>query len=189
MTRETPEKTAVASTDTTRRSVLGLVAGVAAFGGATVARAADGVDHSQMDHGNMDHGQMDHSKMDHATWGKNGPGHSMEPKNAKLVDAAFDCQKAGQACIEHCIDLMASGDASLKDCMRSVEVMLPTIAALAKHAAFDSKRLKAVATLCRDICQDCEGECKKHEEKHALCKACRESCTACIKECNAVIGG
>lgn len=165
-----------ASAGPTRRGVLGLAAGAAAVLGAGGARAADGMDHSQMDHSQMDHSAMGHDMA----------GHAMGPKNAKLVAAALACEKTGTACMEHCIDLMGSGDTSLKDCMRSVSVMLPTIQALARHAAFDSKFLKAVATLCRAVCEDCEAECKKHEAKHALCKACREACTECAEACKAI---
>lgn len=130
------------------------------------------------DHEHMNHAEMDHSKMDH--------GSAPAPRQA-LIDAALHCVNKGEVCINHCIGLLSTGDTSLKDCIRSVSVMLPMCVALTRLAALDAKRLKDFAKVCLDVCADCEAECKKHAEHHAACKACGESCAACIKECKAVI--
>lgn len=117
-------------------------------------------------------------------------GHYMgPPKHEPLVAAALDCVKRGELCADHCLMMLGMGNTELKDCMRSVQTMLPMCVALARLAALDAKRLKSYAAVCRDVCADCEEECKKHADKHALCKACAESCAACIKECKAVIDG
>lgn len=119
-------------------------------------------------------------------------GHDMsghgKAKNKALVDAALACVGRGEVCAEHCIGMLSMGDTSLKDCLRSVQTMLPMCLALARLGALDAKRLKEFAKVCRDVCADCEEECKKHSEKHELCKACADSCADCIKECKAVIG-
>ena len=60
--------------------------------------------------------------------------------------------------------------------MRTVAIMLPICATLARIAAMDAKRLKENAA----VCKDCEDECRKHEKQHAECKACAESCAAWI---------
>ncbi|NOT72367.1 MAG: four-helix bundle copper-binding protein [Hyphomicrobium sp.] len=157
-----------------RRAALasGLAAGAAVagvFAGGPPARAADKADpHAGHDMGTM----TDHS------------GHGGAPKHQALIDAALHCVNKGEVCIDHCIQLLSKGDTSLKDCIRSVSAMLPMCGALAKMAALDAPRLKAFAKVCRDVCADCETECKKHQDHHALCKACAESCAACIKECD-----
>ena len=46
---------------------------------------------------------------------------------------------------------------------------------------------KAMARVALEACQLCEKECRKHESKHAECKACMESCLNCIKQCKALV--
>lgn len=134
---------------------------------ATGARAAEDHEH---------HG--DHAG--HAT-------HGAAPKHQALIDSALKCVGRGEVCVDHCLALMATGDTSLKDCMRSVQIMMPMCSALMRAAAFDTPRLKEIAKVCLDICADCEKECKKHAEHHAACKACMESCADCAAECKKVI--
>lgn len=105
------------------------------------------------------------------------------PKHKALVDSALKCVGRGEECLDHCMQLLGTGDTELKDCARSVSAMLPMCAALARYGALDAPRLKQLAKLCIDVCSDCEKECNKHKEKHALCRACAESCAECIKEC------
>jgi len=78
-------------------------------------------------------------------------------------------------------------DAMIANCLDSVADMLPMCAGLAKLASNQSSHLKALAKVCIAICEDCEKECRKHEDKHAECKACAESCAACIKECKQLV--
>jgi len=108
--------------------------------------------------------------------------HHGGPRHQALIDSALKCINRGEVCIEHCMQLLGTGDTSLKDCIRSVSGMLPMCAALVRLGALDAKRLKALARVCIDVCADCEEECKKHD-KHAQCRDCAESCAECIKEC------
>jgi Cys-rich four helix bundle protein (predicted Tat secretion target) len=101
-------------------------------------------------------------------------------KHQSLVDAALGCVKAGNGCIDHCIELLLAGDTSLGDCARAVQQMLATCDTLAKLAAYDSKFLPEYAKICAEICRNCQTECRKHESHHAACKACAESCAKCI---------
>ena len=158
-----------------RRTALGFAAAALTLG-AGRAIAADG--HEGMDHSQMDHSKMDHSAMDHSMHGT---------KHKAVIDTANDCIGKGEVCIAHCIDLMKGGDTAMADCMKSVSAMMAMCAALVRLAALDSQRLKELAAVCKDVCADCEAECKKHAEKHAVCKACMDSCTACIKECKALL--
>jgi|CXWK01.1.fsa_nt_gi Cys-rich four helix bundle protein (predicted Tat secretion target) len=164
-----------------RRALLAAGTGLAAaLYSAAAARAEDAPDAAQMDHSKMDHSAMDHSAMGHG---------SADAKFQKLIDAAHHCGNKGEVCLDHCIALLSKGDTSLKDCIRSISVMLPMCQTLSRLAALDAKRLKEFVKVCAGVCADCEAECKKHAEHHAICKACQESCAACIKECKVVLDG
>lgn len=158
-----------------RRAALGFAAAAVtlAAGRTMAADGHEGMDHSQMDHSKMDHSAMDHSM--HAT------------KHKAVIDTASACIAKGEVCVAHCIDLMKAGDTAMADCMKTVSAMMPMCAALVRLAALDSKRLKELAAVCNDVLADCEAECKKHAGKHAVCKDCMDSCTACIKECKALM--
>lgn len=108
-------------------------------------------------------------------------------KHQALIDIAAKCVARGEACLNHCIALMSTGDTSLKDCIRTVSVMLPMCGALMRVAGLDATRLKDVAKVCIDVCDDCVKACKPHIEHHALCKACSDSCMECIDACKKVI--
>jgi Cys-rich four helix bundle protein (predicted Tat secretion target) len=168
--RQTPgietETRATTNVETTRRSVIGAAAGGAllAAGLAGPAAQAEEVDHSAMGH-------------------TSGPA-----PHQKLIDAALHCVNRGEVCTNHCIKQLAAGDTSLADCMRTVQAMNATCAALARLAALQSPRLQQMAKLTIEVCSDCEAQCKKHADHHAECKACMESCQACIKECKGTLG-
>jgi Cys-rich four helix bundle protein (predicted Tat secretion target) len=100
-----------------------------------------------------------------------------------LADAAGACVATGQSCLDHCLDLLGTGDKELGACAKSVMQMLPLCSALQSLANQDSKYLIKLANAAMDACQDCEEECKKHADKHDVCKRCGESCRACYKEC------
>jgi len=107
--------------------------------------------------------------------------HHHEAKHAELVDLALVCVGSGEICAKHCIDVMATGDTSLTDCLISVNEMLPMCNALARFAALDAKRLTQLGKVCIDVCKDCADECDKHADKHAECKACGEACLDLVK--------
>ncbi|NVO17477.1 MAG: Csp1 family four helix bundle copper storage protein [Rhodoplanes sp.] len=106
--------------------------------------------------------------------------------NAPLVAAATNCVRAGLACINHCFDSLAAGDTSLAACARSVDQMSAVCGALAKLASAGSPHLPAMAKLAQAVCLDCEKECRKHADHHAVCKACADACAACAEECRKV---
>lgn len=147
-----------------RREVLKTVAGAVAAAMATSAAAA-AQDHQHHHH---DHGAMG---------GKS---------YAALIDSSSDCQKTGEACLAHCLVLLGQGDKEMAACAQSVSELLATCNALMKLALQGSKFTPAMAKVATDVCAACEKECRKHEKKHAECKACADSCAACLKECKVV---
>ena len=172
-------------TRVTRRQVLSSGAASGFVLAAAVAAADPASGQEEHKHHDMEH--MEH--MDHAAGAseQNAHDHNAPAKHKALIDSAFACLNHGEICINHCLTTLSTGDTSLKDCMRSVSVMMPMCAALARAGALEASRLKDIAKVCIDICADCETECKKHAEHHAACKACGQSCADCIAECKKVI--
>lgn len=123
---------------------------------------------------NMAFAQMDHQH------------HHSNPHEA-AIDAALDCLKKGQACLDHCMILFKKGDNSVAACADTVNEMLAMCSTLSKMASYQSKHLKAFAKVCIATCKDCRKECRKHEDKHAECKACADSCKNCIAQCEKLI--
>ena len=144
-----------------RRELLGAFTALAATGLATHAQAAD--EHNHHHH------------------------HAAAAPYAALLIAAADCVVKGQACLAHCLVLLGQGDKAMASCAQNVNQMLALCGALQNLAAQNAKLTPALAKVALDACTTCEAECKKHENQHAECKACRESCTACINACKAVL--
>jgi len=105
-----------------------------------------------------------------------------------LLATTSDCVAKGQVCIAHCLVLLADGDKVMAECAKSVSQTIALCQALESLAAQQSSLVPSLAKVTLEACQACEKECRKHENKHAECKACAESCVACIKECKAVLG-
>ena len=99
-----------------------------------------------------------------------------------LTAAANDCVDKGQACISHCMETFLDGDTTMAECAASVQQMLPVCTAMAYLSSYDSKHLPALAKACIGICEDCEKECRVHEEHQPECRACADACAALITE-------
>jgi Cys-rich four helix bundle protein (predicted Tat secretion target) len=89
---------------------------------------------------------------------------------------------AGDACLQHCLDVLAKGDTSLGECAQSVRQMLAVCNAVGPIAVANSKYLKPMARLCVEVCSDCERICRKHGAHHAACKRCAEACARTVAE-------
>jgi Cys-rich four helix bundle protein (predicted Tat secretion target) len=117
---------------------------------------------------------------------KTGP--ISKDKLKKATDAAFDCIKKGEACTAHCLDMIASGDTSMKDCLPTLANMMAACAAFAKIGTYNSAKPEAMrhlASACADLCKDCAESCKTHAE-HAVCKVCMDACNKCAEACTAM---
>lgn len=100
-----------------------------------------------------------------------------------VIAASADCLKTGEVCLAHCIQLLGKGDTELAACAASVNEMMPICDALLRLVSQGSRYLPALAKVAADTCASCEKECRKHEKKHAECKACADACATCLKEC------
>ncbi len=48
-----------------------------------------------------------------------------DPKKRELADAGAECVKAGDICMEHCLELLRQGDKNMVKCSETVAAMLP----------------------------------------------------------------
>ena len=111
------------------------------------------------------------------------PGHRHEdhaPKSPGVLNAVNDCVVKAQQCAAHCLVAFQEGDTTLADCARKVNEMLPICKGFSYQLAANSPYVKALSAVCQQACEDCETECRKHEDKHAECKECAESCAQVV---------
>jgi len=116
------------------------------------------------------------------------PGPGRMPPDTALAEAAYACIGKGQACLAHCIGMLAAGDTMMAGCAPAVHDMHAVMPGLAAAAASGSRHLKALARAAMEFCKDCEAECRKHAEMHVVCKECAEACARTIAACQRVIG-
>ena len=112
------------------------------------------------------------------------PSHDHSKHTAQLPDvlsATNACLDAGQRCIAHCLVSFREGDLQLADCAAKVHEMQAICGAFSYLLAANSEYTKAYASVCEQVCADCENECLKHKE-HIECKACGEACAALVDQ-------
>jgi len=109
--------------------------------------------------------------------------HAIPASRQKVINASLGCVKAGQECIQHCIDMFKMKDTSMAECIDAAQEMLATCTAISQLASYDSRHLKEFAATCIKVCEDCKDACDEHADKHRACKACSDSCADCIKAC------
>ncbi len=108
--------------------------------------------------------------------------HAGSGKYQALADAASACSSAAEACVGHCIAMLAEGDKTLVECAATSREVAVVCGGLRALAAQGSPHLAQYAKVAGEICKSCEAECARHPQ-HPTCKACAESCAACAAEC------
>jgi Cys-rich four helix bundle protein (predicted Tat secretion target) len=116
------------------------------------------------------------------------PAHVHGGGDPGLAEAAYACLGKGQTCLAHCIGMLAAGDTTMAGCAPAVHDMHAVMTGLAAAAASGSRHLKELARVAMEFCKDCEAECRKHADKHVVCKECAEACARTIAACQKVIG-
>jgi len=116
-------------------------------------------------------------------------GHADMGKYEGFAAAARECAGAGDACLEHCLMLLADGDTSMAECAKRVRDMVAICHAVSPLAAGASRHVKTLAALCKAVCEDCAAECEKHADKHAACKRCLDQCRKGIEVAGQVAAG
>lgn len=107
---------------------------------------------------------------DHAHHGQHGAAAS------PVAAAAYDCVRAGDTCLAHCLALLSKGDTSMAGCAVAVRDMVAGMNALAAIASGGGKRAAELAGPLAKLCEDCARECQPHADHHPTCRACLESC-------------
>ncbi len=106
---------------------------------------------------------------DHAHHGHHGGAES------PVAAAAYDCVRAGDACLAHCLAMLSKGDTSMAGCAVAVRDMIAGMSALAAISSGGGRRAAELAGPLAKLCEDCAQECQRHAE-HPVCRACLESC-------------
>lgn len=104
----------------------------------------------------------------------------------RLVQAADECTRTGRICFSHCLETFRGGDTTMADCAWVVEQMMHVCEALSALASYDSPHLKELGAVCLAVCEDCERECRVHEEHQQECKDCADACAVLIREIRAL---
>lgn len=112
--------------------------------------------------------------------------HGGAAKYQALTDTSLDCIGKAEACLAHCLVLLGQGEKEMAACAQSVNQLLAICTAMVKLSIQESGYLPALAKIAATVCADCEKQCRKHEKKHAQCKACADGCAACLKQCKAI---
>ena len=114
------------------------------------------------------------------------PTESMHPAKYKaLEESTSRCVAAGDACLRHCLGMLAHKDTSMAACTSLSYQMVAACGALQSLAALNSPHVPAFAKVVAQICADCQNECEKFPGV-VECKACGDSCKACAEECRKV---
>ncbi len=103
-----------------------------------------------------------------------------------LTHALMHCQEIGMKCLQHCVEILSSGDKSMAECTKTVRDMVTMCKATLELAAQKSAHLPKLAALCATVCDECAKACEPHKDHHSICKQCMESCRDCAKECRKV---
>ncbi len=99
----------------------------------------------------------------------------------KVMDLANECTATGRICMNHCLTSFQAGDTMLADCAASVYDMLSICDTFAAQLTTGSAYVAGFAVVCRQACEDCEVECRKHARHHSECRDSAEACEKLVK--------
>jgi len=117
-----------------------------------------------------------------------GHDHSSHAQGSALIDAATACVRTAEACLDHCLEVLAAGDRTMEGCGHAVNGLRSVCGTLAVLAIQRSPLLGKYAAVAKQFCDACEKECRKHADEHAACKDCADACVACSRECAKLAG-
>lgn len=106
-----------------------------------------------------------------------------QSKNVDLVKAANDCVLAVEPCLASCIEVLGTGDKTMRECAESIIELGAVCTALMKSAAIGAKHLKQIAAVAKQVCLSCEEQCLKHKE-YQQCLDCANACKKCAEVCD-----
>ncbi|MEQ1618086.1 MAG: hypothetical protein ABL883_07050 [Terricaulis sp.] len=120
--------------------------------------------------------------------GHAGPDTGLSEPESAVVHALAHCDMVGQACLTHCLSLLAQGDASMAACASGVREMLSVCQATTVLIQSRSSLAAAQLAVCRDACAACRAACLPHVDHHTQCSECAQACTRAIVAIEALLG-
>jgi Cys-rich four helix bundle protein (predicted Tat secretion target) len=124
---------------------------------------------------------QDHAGHDHAAMMAAAKAAPAKPrKYDALVKPLSECMAAVQVCMNHCQVVLATGDKSMGDCLRTALDCDVVCGAALKAAGLNSAYTPALAKTAQAAMEACVKSCKPHIEHHAECKGCHDACLVAI---------
>ena len=74
----------------------------------------------------------------------------------------------------------------MPDCAKKVNEMMPICKAFSYQLAANSPDMTALSEVGKQVCKDCEVECRKHDDKHTECKECGDACEQVVAAIDAM---
>lgn len=105
---------------------------------------------------------------------------------AALATVYADCAARATECITHCQSVLATGDKSLGDCLKTALACQTTCTAVAQLARLNSDFAPALARDTVPVMKACLDACRPHIEHHTICKACFDACESAIKAAQSI---
>lgn len=111
----------------------------------------------------------------------------LSEQESGVVHALAHCDMVGQACLTHCLSLLAQGDASMAACASAVREMLSVCGTTSTLIQSRSSLAAAQLAVCRDACAACRAACLPHVDHHTQCSECAQACTRAIVAIEALL--
>ncbi len=108
-------------------------------------------------------------------------------QHEKLLNTVNNCLDKGQRCIAHCLVVFQEGDTKLADCAAKVHEMQAVCDAYSYLLTANSSYSKGYASICSQVCEDCEKECREHDH-HVESRDCAEACIDVMEEIRRTFG-
>ena len=103
-------------------------------------------------------------------------------QETECLRACNECAAACLQCATAC--LKESDPKSMARCI-GLDMECADICGLAARSiASGGENMKAVLSLCAQVCETCASECTKHPVDH--CKRCAEACKRCAEACHSM---
>lgn len=119
-------------------------------------------------------GHQGHAAVDHSA---HQPGSG---RYAALASSFGVCAGLAAECVGHCQTILATGDKSLAECLKSSLACDTTCTAVARLARLESQFAPSLAQQTIPVMEACMESCRPHVETHPICKACFDACNNAI---------
>jgi len=113
---------------------------------------------------------------------------TLSPSESLVASSLALCSATATQCLSFCIESLAAGDTSMAECARSVRDVMVLCEASKELIYARSPNTRALLTLCRQVCANCQKTCEVHAMHHSICRACAQACETAVNAMNVVLG-